>query len=86
MTIRYSRVFSIKMEKLKKRDVLIEKKINRQLLLLASNPRHPSLRLHKISGKYEAWSIGVDMRLRILFVYREYGILMADIGSHDEVY
>jgi len=51
------------------------------------NPNHNSLRLHKINAKGEqAWSISVDMKIRILFVYEKDGIVLVDIGTHDEVY
>jgi hypothetical protein len=71
MTIKYSDNFYKKIGKLK---------------IFVTNPRHPGLRLHKIGAKEDAWSISVDLKLRILFVYRSYGILLVDIGTHDEVY
>lgn len=86
MEIKYTKKFEYKYEKLKKKDSLIKKRIDRKLKLLTTNPRQPSLRLHKINSQYESWSISIDMDLRILFVYRKYGILLIDIGGHDEVY
>ena len=60
-----------------------EKKI--ELLLI--DPNHNSLRLHKINLKGDqAWSISVDMKIRILFIYEKDGIILVDIGNHDEVY
>jgi len=67
----------------KKFQIIIEKKIE----LMLRNPNHNSLRLHKINAKGEqAWSISVDMKIRILFVYEKDGIVLVDIGTHDEVY
>jgi len=86
MIIKYSNNFSRKLEKLIKKDSLIKKKLDGKLKLFVTNPRHPSLRLHKIETKEDAWSISIDTKLRVLFIYRNYGILMVDIGSHDEVY
>lgn len=86
MVIKYSSSFATKLERLKKKNSRLAGKVGDKLRILMVNPRHPSLRLHKISGKYEAWSISVDMSLRVLFVYTEYGILLVDIGTHEEVY
>lgn len=33
-----------------------------------------------------SWSLSIDNDLRILFVYRDYGVLLVDLGGHDEVY
>ena len=74
------------MSKLKRKNPLIERKVDQKLRILALNPHHPSLRIHKLKGRHESWSISVDMGLRMLFVYREYGILLIDIGSHEDVY
>ena len=76
-----------KLNKLKKGDSTLELKIDKKLNMLISYPGHNSLRLHKITTrKGVAWSISVDMKLRILFMYRDYGILLIDMGSHDQVY
>ncbi len=62
---------------------LTEKKI--ELLLI--NPNHNSLRLHKINTKGDqSWSISVDMKIRALFIYEKDGIVLVNIGTHDEVY
>lgn len=86
MQIKYSSSFESKYKKLVKKNKSLQKKIAQKIDLLSSNPKHPSLRLHKIESKFDAWSISVNMNLRILFVYRSYGILLVDIGGHDEVY
>lgn len=59
------------------------------LTLLLMNPQHPSLRLHKLSGKQEGYysvSITISYRLIIYFAIVEDAIVPVDIGSHDEVY
>lgn len=86
MIIRQSKHFVTRLKKLKKKDSSIEIKVDKKLKLLVVDRRHPSLRLHKIDSKYDSWSINVDMDLRILFAFREYGILLVDIGNHNEVY
>lgn len=87
MIIKSARDFDRKYLKLKRKDKSLRNKVNLKLNILVVNPRHPSLRIHKlVSNRYEAWSISINMQLRILFVYRSYGILLIDIGGHDEVY
>jgi mRNA-degrading endonuclease YafQ of YafQ-DinJ toxin-antitoxin module len=86
MIIKYSSNFCKRFEKLKKSNPGIKSHIDKKLKLLAVNPRYPGLRLHKIESQENSWSISVDLDLRILFVYRDYGILLVDIGTHDEVY
>ena len=54
------------------------------LKLLALNPMHPALRLHKINNK-DCYSISINMQYRILltFKYLDNGeILLIDIGDH----
>jgi len=48
------------------------------------NAFHPSLRLHKLSGKLKSlWSISIDRKYRIIFMPRENGdILFISIGTH----
>ncbi len=87
MVIKQSPDFVKKLNKLTNKNSRLETKIESKLKLFLLNKNHNSLRLHKIkSGGVDMWSISVDMGLRIMFVYRDYGILLITIGSHDEVY
>jgi mRNA-degrading endonuclease YafQ of YafQ-DinJ toxin-antitoxin module len=87
MIIKQSPGYLQKLKKLIKKDSRLEESIETKLKLFMLNFKHPSLRLHKIKSKsIDMWSISMDSDLRILFVYREYGILLVDIGGHDEVY
>lgn len=87
MVIKQSPDFVKKLNKLTNKNSRLEIKIESKLKLFVLNKNHNSLRLHKIkSGGVDMWSISVDMGLRIMFVYRDYGILLITIGSHDEVY
>jgi mRNA-degrading endonuclease YafQ of YafQ-DinJ toxin-antitoxin module len=59
------------------------------LQLLEINPAHPSLRLHKIHGKFtDIYSVSVNITYRIIieFIIQESTIIPVDIGTHDEVY
>ncbi len=55
------------------------------IAVLASNPRHPSLRTHKLKGHLGGrWSCSVNYAYRIIFRYvdaREIALLA--IGDHD---
>ncbi len=57
--------------------------------LLEIDPFHPSLRLHKLQGKLNAFhSISINLKYRIVidFILTEQEIIPVDIGTHDEVY
>lgn len=89
----YSVIFTEAYEKrakrfLKKHPALVNlyKKIIR---LLALNPFHPSLRLHKLQGKLkDLYSISINLQYRItlelLIIDKE--IVLIDIGTHEAVY
>ncbi|MBU1085064.1 MAG: type II toxin-antitoxin system RelE/ParE family toxin [Candidatus Beckwithbacteria bacterium] len=76
-----------KLAKIYKKDKRLFGKIEETFKLFKENPEYSSLKLHKIGGKkYQIWSIFVKKDFRILFEYVKNGILVTDIGSHDEVY
>ncbi|HQQ88432.1 MAG TPA: hypothetical protein PLA72_10575 [Smithellaceae bacterium] len=59
------------------------------LKLLEINPHHPSLRMHKLSGKLSklySVSINISYRISIIFLIEDDKIIPVEIGSHDEVY
>ena len=59
------------------------------LQLLCLSPQHPSLHLHKLSGKLTGLfsvSVTFSYRLVIQFIIKDHLIIPIDIGSHDEVY
>ncbi len=67
----------------------LEKQYEKTLKLLEINPNHPSLRLHKLSGKLKSlFSVSVNIRYRKLvhFIINEYTIVPISIGSHDDMY
>ena len=87
MNIHLSSGFLRDYRKLLKKNPQLKIKIAEKLSLFENNPNHPSLRLHKLQGKMIIdWSISIALDLRLVFVYVEDGILLVDIGSHDEVY
>lgn len=63
----------------------IQKRAIRAIDILREDPMHPSLRLHRLSGKLEGlWSITLTRKHRIVFQYRENGVaLLVTVGAHD---
>lgn len=65
------------------------KQYEKILRILCVNPQHPSLRLHKLSGRLVGLcsiSINISYRLIIYFAIKNDHIIPVDIGTHDEVY
>jgi len=59
------------------------------LRLLELNPSHPSMKLQILKGKFNnqsAVSINYAYRIILSFAVTDNGILLIDIGHHDEVY
>lgn len=88
MTIRFSPDVIKSLRKIKRTDTKLLFKIQKQLSLFSKNPKHSSLRLHKLSGKLQnRWSISITRTIRIVYI-----LLNTDtayfiaIGTHDEVY
>lgn len=76
-----------RLQELKRKDIKLFNKIHRQLKLYKQNPRHKSLRLHRIAREVEnTWSISVDKGFRMLYTETKEGIYFFRIGTHDEVY
>ncbi len=59
------------------------------LHLMALNPGHPSLKLHKLKGKHSdlfAVSINFNYRISLLFFLQDDYIVPVNVGSHDQVW
>lgn len=87
MNIYLSKNFSRNYRKLLKKNPKLKIKVKEKMSLFEVNPLHPSLRLHKLQGKMVTdWSITIEQDLRLIFTYVKDGILLIDIGKHEEVY
>ena len=65
MQIQFSEEVDQELKKIKQKDQRLLKQIEKQLALFQENPRHPSLRLHKLSGELnELWSISISKNIR----------------------
>lgn len=83
----FNPLFKKKLKKIQKTDKQLFSKVKKQLSLFQENPKHISLKLHKLKGNLQnLWSIAIDRNYRMLFVDDEIGIYFVDIGTHDEVY
>ncbi len=83
MLVEYSPRFIKKFQKLSKVDYALKHSVISSIEIFQTNPNYPSLRLHKLSNT-NAWSISVNMRIRILFVYLGNDrVLMLDLGGHE---
>jgi len=68
----------------KKLDENIKKAVKTKLLLMAENPFHPSLRTKKVQGTQGIFEASINMRYRMTWEYYRDGILLRNIGEHDE--
>ena len=67
--------------------VKIQKKFKERVALFKKNPRHPSLRVHKLKGAMEPLeSMNVTGDVRALFVREGAVIIFHKIGTHSELY
>ena len=89
----YKLIFTEQYEKrlrkfIKKRPEVLSQ-YEKTIRLLEINPHHPSLRLHKLSGKLSdlhSVSINISYGITLELIFTEKEIIPVEIGSHDEVY
>ena len=93
MKIKFSPEVNVTLKKLKLEDPKMAVKAEKQLALFAQNPKHPSLRTHKLTGKVESrWSISISKSIRMVYVGvqkekdEEPTAYFVAIGTHDQVY
>lgn len=84
-TLSTSKKYQRQLKKLVKHSPHIKPRVTKTLYLLSENPKHSSLRTHKLSGK-DTWSVSVTMDIRILIGIKSKKIYLLEIGTHDEVY
>ncbi|HJV36908.1 plasmid stabilization protein [Geomonas sp.] len=67
----------------------LESSYLKTLRLLQANPFHPSLRLHRLSGRLDGlYSVSITLSYRITmeFLVKDDQIVPVDVGDHDTVY
>lgn len=87
MNVYVSHKYTRSFKKLVKKNLLIGKRVREKIELLINNPASSSLKLHKLSGLLvNEWSISITEDMRLIFKYEEDGILLINIGKHEDVY
>ena len=81
MNVYYTELFE---QKVKELPVEIKKVLRAKLDLMIENPRHPSLRVKKIQGQAAIFEASITMSIRLTLQYSEDGILLRNIGEHDQ--
>lgn len=90
MEVTFSSSFRKSMKKKIRINPLLENDFWICLELFVSDPFHPSLKTHKLSGKLKPlWSFSIDYSHRVVFYFTEskpVKAVLVDIGTHEEVY
>ena len=85
----YTKSYNKRAKKFLQKHPKLLEQYKKTLSLLELNPRHPSLRLHELSGRLKGLSsvsINLSYRITLEFLITEKDILLIDVGTHDEVY
>jgi len=88
MNAKFSPSVQKELEKIQQKDKKLANRIEKQIALFEENPKHPSLRTHKLSGTIDnMWSISITMSIRMVYVLLDQGsVIFVKIGLHDELY
>ena len=88
MKVRFSDEVDGNLKKIYKKNKKLAKLIEKQLKIFRNDPRHPSLRIHKLSGRFhDRWSISITRGIRMIYsLLDEDEAYFTDIGTHDQVY
>lgn len=88
MHIKLSSFVVKELAKTKQKNRKLSEKIHKQLHLFSVNPKHPSLRVHKLTGKMtNMWSISITISVRMTYkLLDEEHAYFVNIGTHDQVY
>ena len=85
--IYFTPTFKKKLKAFLKKHPELEKEIEKKLEILISDPFHPILKIHKLSGRLKnEWSIWLTYEYRILFIIEGNKIFLTNIGAHEEIY
>jgi addiction module RelE/StbE family toxin len=86
MTIKFSAKFEGELDRLSRSNLELVRLVKKQLNLFLNNPKHPSLRNHKLSGINNLRSVSVNKSVRMVYLLEKDAACFVDIGTHDEVY
>ena len=60
----------------------IQQRVDEKLRFLLRDPRHPSLRVHKLRGAEGLWEFSVTMNYRVIFEIEGGYYVLLRVGSH----
>lgn len=88
MIAKFSPRAQAEIEKIFQKEKLLADRIEKQLALFEENPKHPSLRTHRLSSTIKnLWSISITKSIRMIYILLdENNALFVKIGTHEEVY
>lgn len=85
MKLVYSDHFKKRLQKRLVKNPSLRPKVGKQLALLVSDIRYPSLKIHKLKGnRATEYAISIEDNLRVIFMLVGDVILLTDIITHDE--
>ena len=68
-----------------KKNPKLSKKVQKQLKFFSTDPKHPSLKTHKLKGGLSArWSISIEGNIRIIYQVTNNHIFILRIGFRKE--
>ena len=81
MDVVYKPVFLRQYRKLPKE---LQEEVKEQIALFQADPKHPSLKAHKLQGKLQGfWSFRVNYSYRIVFLYEsKRRVALLAVGDH----
>lgn len=88
MRAKFSPLVQKQIIRIRQKDRKLAEKIEKQITLFEKDPKHPSLRTHKLSSNINnMWSISITMSIRMIYILVEKDrALFVKIGTHDQVY
>jgi len=85
----YTASYNRRASKFIRKNPAILSQYEKVLTLLEINPFHPSLRLHKLTGRLSdlySVSINISYRITLELIIEKHTIIPVHIGTHDDVY
>lgn len=87
MKLSFTQEVEKEIKKIKHKEPKLFNKITKQLNCFRNNPKHPSLRNHKLSGNLSnSYSIYIEENIRMTYYIKDSEAVFFLIGSHDKVY
>lgn len=85
----YTESYLKRVKRFAKQHPELKEQYRKTLMLLESDPYHPSLRLHPLKGKLQqlhSISINLSYRITIEMIISDNEIILVNVGSHEDVY